>query len=671
VPVETTLHGRARVDEYAWLRNKGSPEVEAHLAAENAHADAVMAPTVPLQEALYAEALGRLQQTDLSVPYAKGGYLYYSRQEEGKQYDVHCRRKGSMDAPEEVVLDVNALAEGKRFTSVGGLEVSDDGALLAYSTDDLGFRDHVLRVRDLRTGADLPVRLERVSSFAWAADGRTLLYAVTDAAKRPHRVLRHVLGRPHAEDALVHEERDERFTLEVSRTRSRAFLLLASRSHTQSEWRALDAARPEAAPRLLLPRAKDLEYDVDHRGELFFLRVNDRGRNFRLVTVPAADPAPARAVELVPHRDAVMLEGVEVFRDFVVRFEREDARQRIVIAHAAGERAVGTPEPLFSVFPGKNEEFAARAYRYTYTSFVTPRSVYEHDVAAGTETLLKREVVKGHDPARYRTFRLHATAPDGTAVPISLVARRDVAADGTAPLLLQGYGAYGLTIPIAFDSSRVSLLDRGVVVALAHVRGGGDLGKAWHDAGRMANKPHTFTDFVAAAEALVAAKVAAPDRVAIEGGSAGGLLVGAVLNRRPDLFRAAVALVPFVDVLNTMLDESLPLTVGEFEEWGNPRIAAEYHAIASYSPYDNVRAVAYPALLVKTAYHDSQVMYWEPAKWVARLRATSTGSAPLLLRVDLEPAGHGGKSGRFDRLREKAFVNAFLLWQLGVEGPGR
>jgi oligopeptidase B len=667
-PTVTTLHGQTRTDDYAWLRRKGAPDVEAYLRAETEYASAVMRETEPLQDRLYREALARLQQTDLEVPYLRRGYWYYSRTEEGKQYPLRCRKRGSLDAPEQILLDLNALAAGRKFLGLGGTEVSDDGRLLAYSTDDTGFRVHVLQVKDLDTGAVLPDRIERVDSFAWAADGRTLFYVTEDDAKRPSRLWRHALGTPASADVLLYEEKDERFNVGVARTRSLAYLVVQVQSKTASEVLVLRADEPLGRFRQVAPRRPETEYDVDHRGDRFWIRTNDRGRNFRLVSAPVSEPGPSSWREEVPHREDVMLEGVEAFAGHLVLVERRDGLPRFTaLDPATGQRTVlDFGEPAYSAFPRDNAEFETATFRYSFQSLVTPPSVYDWSVSSGERRLLKREPVPGgYDPARYRQERLQARAPDGTRVPISLVRRSDLP-PGPRPLLLAGYGSYGFPYPVTFDRSRVSLLDRGVVFAVAHVRGGGEMGKRWHDDGRMLRKANTFTDFVACTEFLEREGITAPDRLAITGGSAGGLLVGAVLNMRPDLFRAAVALVPFVDVVNTMLDESLPLTVTEFEEWGNPKVREQYEYIRSYSPYDNVGAHAYPALLVKSAYNDSQVMYFEPAKWVARLRATRQGASPILLHMDMDPAGHGGKSGRLERLREQALVNAFVLWQLGI-----
>ncbi len=665
----STLHGDRRVDEYAWLRDKGNPEVIAHLEQENAYADAVMAPLRPLEQSLYDEMLGRIKQTDMSVPYRKNGYLYYTRTEDGKQYAVFCRKADREGAAEEVLLDGNALATGHAFWSLGVFEVSDDARYLAYATDTTGYRQYVLEVKDLKTGERLPLRQERVTSAAWAADDATLFFTTEDATtKRSDRLFRVTLAKP-GEPVLLHHEADERFSVGVGRTRSDEYLVFEIGSLTSSEVRVLRAATPAAEWTTVEPRRPDVEYDVDHRGDRFYVRVNDTGRNFRLVTAPVATPGREHWTELVPHRAHVMLQGVLLFEDHMVLYEREDALPQVTVrAFAGGDpHRVTFPEAVYSVFPSGNPEFDTRVLRYSYQSFVTPPSVFDYDMEGRKATLLKtQEVLGGYDASRYTSARVEATAPDGTKVPVSLVHRKDVARDGTAPIYLGGYGSYGISQNVGFSSNRVSLLDRGVVMAYAHVRGGGDLGKPWHDQGRMLNKKNTFTDFIAAAEFLVANKYGAKDRLVVEGGSAGGLLMGAIANMRPDLFRAVVLQVPFVDVINTMLDETLPLTVAEFEEWGNPKNKAEYDYIRTYSPYDNIEAKAYPAMLVKTSLNDSQVSFHEPAKYVARMRARRTDANPLVFKTNMG-AGHGGASGRFDRLREVAFDYAFMLWQMGVK----
>lgn len=670
VPRGVTLHGDTRRDDYFWLREKEDPAVRAYLEAENAYTDTVMRPTEALQETLYREMLARIQETDLTVPYRKGGHFYYSRTEQGKQYPIHCRKRESPDAPEEVVLDLNALAERESFLSLGAFEVSDDGHLLAYSVDVTGFREYTLFVKDLRTGDLLPERIPKTRSVAWASDNRTLCYAREDDAKRPYRLYRHALGDD--ADTLLYEEEDERFRVWVHRSRSRAYLFAGAESHTSSEVRYLAAGEPSGLLRLLAPREAEHEYSVDHRGDRFYIRTNSGGRNFRVVTVPVADPRRERWEELIPHSDAVMIEGLELFSGHAVLREREGGlpHLRILDLGSGASHRVAFDEPVYTLAGAENPEFETHTYRFTYQSLTTPPSVYDYEVDSRRRELLKREpVLGGYDPEQYRSERLHATAADGTRVPISLVSRKDLPANGPHPLLLMGYGSYGASMPAAFASARVSLLDRGVIFAIAHIRGGGEMGKKWHDDGRMLRKRNTFTDFIAAAEHLIAAGRTASDRLIITGGSAGGLLMGAVVNMRPELFQAVVSRVPFVDVINTMADTSLPLTVGEFEEWGNPQVREQYEYLKSYCPYTNLERKAYPAMLVKTSLNDSQVMYWEPAKYVARLRALKTDRRPLLLKINMD-GGHGGSSGRYDALRETAFDYAFVLAQLGLtEAP--
>ena len=665
------LHGGKRADDYFWLRKKEDPQVRAHLDAENEYADAVMKATEPLQASLYSELLGRIKETDLSVPYRKGNDYWYSRTEKGKQYSILCRRSGSLEAPEEVVLDQNVLAKGEKFFALGDAEVSDDGNLLAYTTDVTGFREYTLFVKDLRTGKLGKERIPKVSSVAWAANNETIFYVTDDAAKRPYRLYRHALGAERTADTLVFEEKDEKFALDVSRSRSKAYVFVDSSSHTTTEIGFIAADEPSSDLRVIVPREKDREYEVDHRGGAFFVRINDTGRNFRVVMMAAGDSRRDNWKEIVAHREDVMIEGIDVFAGHLVLFERQDGlRQFRVLSFTTGNtHRIEFPEPVYAAFGAENREFDTTLFRFRYQSLVTPESVFDYDVEKRERKLLKQtEVLGGYDPTRYASERLHAKAADGTLVPVSIVYRKGLARDGRNPLLLMGYGSYGSSSNATFSSNRVSLLDRGVVYAIAHVRGGGEMGKKWHDDGRMLAKKNTFTDFIAVAEHLVREKWTSSDRLAIEGGSAGGLLIGAVVNMRPDLFRVAISRVPFVDVINTMLDPTLPLTVGEFEEWGDPRVKEHFDYMMSYSPYDNIAAKAYPAMLVKTSFNDSQVMYWEPAKYVARLRATKTDSNPLVFKVNMA-GGHGGSSGRYDKLKETAFDYAFLLTQLGLVKP--
>lgn len=669
-PVTVVRHGETLIDDYAWLRARENPEVTEYLAAENAWADAVLAPTAPLQERLYHEMVGRIKETDLSVPYRRDGWWYYTRTEQGKQYPVHCRHADGADESDEMVLlDLNELAEGNSYMALGDFAVSDDGMLLAYSTDVTGYRQYTLVIKDLRTGELLPFRRERVTSVVWDRDNMTLWYGVEDeTTKRSWQIWCHRLG--DATDRLVYQEDDAAMNTGIYRSRSREWLMIHSASHTTSETRVRRCGASDEW-RVLIPRRADQEYDVAHRGADFYVRINDTGRNFRLVRMADADGSLATAVEVIPHRAEVMLEGHECFAEWLILHEREDGVPQIRVRRYGGadDHRVAFPEPAYECYAHANAEFAITRYRLGYQSLVTPSSVYDYDLTARTMTLLKQqEVVGGYDASQFESRRLHARAADGTAIPVTVVRRRDVPDDGTAPCLLQGYGAYGYAYPVAFSSQRLSLLDRGMVVAIAHIRGGGDLGKAWHDAGRMAHKMNSFTDFLAAAELLAAQGIAAPNRLAIEGGSAGGLLMGAVVNLAPDRFAAVLSQVPFVDVTNTMSDASLPLTVGEYEEWGNPTIADQYAWMREYDPYLNLRPVAYPPMLVRTSLHDSQVMYWEPAKYVARLRALRTNDAPLLLLTNMG-AGHGGASGRYDRLREIAVDYAFLLTTLGVVEP--
>ncbi|MGA3134378.1 MAG: S9 family peptidase [Terracidiphilus sp.] len=679
---ETVLHSVTLTDDYAWLRDKDNPEVTAYLEAENAYAEAVMAPLASLREDLYQEMLSHVKQTDVSVPFRDGDWWYYTRTEEGRQYVIHCRTPGAPNAsentPEQVILDGNQLAEGHLFFAIGDTCITDDGRWLAYTTDTTGFRQYTLHIKDLATGKTLPGEVERVGSVVWAAENRTLFYTVEDEEqKRQYQLWRHTLGLPHSEDTLVYQDDDERFNLGAGRTRDGKFLVMESASHTTSEFWVLPADEPEGAFTLISPREDEHEYSIDHRNGLWFIRTNDRGRNFRLVTAPVTSPGREHWIELIPHRETVMLEDVDLFAGFFVACEREEGLPRLRLGRFAGDGPefapageIAFPEPAYSAQPHINRIFETPTFRYAYQSLVTPSSVYEYDVATGVSTLLKQlEVPGGFDRTLYASERVYAAAPDGVLVPVSLVYRkdrRDNTKDGSRnPLYVYGYGSYAYSLPLGFSSNRLSLLDRGVVMAYAHIRGGGDLGKPWHDAGKMLTKRNTFTDFIAAVEHLTASGYGDPARVAIEGGSAGGLLISAAANLRPDLFRAVVSHVPFVDVMNTMLDASLPLTVPEYEEWGNPNEETYFRYMLSYSPYDNLKAASYPAMLVKTSLHDSQVMYWEPAKYVAKLRTLKTDNNPLLLVTNMQ-AGHGGSSGRYDYLKEIAFDYAFLLRELGI-----
>ena len=665
-PRVETRQGETVTDDYAWLRERDNPEVRAYLEAENAHTQAATARLKPLADRLYAEILGRIQQTDLSVPVRRDGYWYYSRTEEGKQYPIHCRKQGSMDTPEEVLLDLNQLAEGHSFFGLGAFQVSDDCHLLAYTLDTTGMRRYRLQIKDLRSGALLADTAERVTSLEWASGSGSELFFTTEdeTTKRSDRLFRLRLGS--AAEEMYHEP-DELYHMGVARTRDRRWMLLGIGATDSTEYRYWPANQPGAAPRLFLARERDHKYDLDHRAGLFYVRTNWEAKNFRLMTTPVETPEREHWREMIPHRADVLLDGLDLFERHAVAVEQFEALARLrVLEFASGRwRGIAVPETVYDLSPGANPEFDAAGYRYQYQSPVTPPSVYEYDFAGGQSTLLKRQaVLGGYRPEEYDCARLWARGRDGERIPLSAAWRKDRPRDRPGPLLLYGYGAYGYGLSAGFSSLRLSLLDRGLAYVIAHVRGGNEMGERWHDAGMLLRKKNTFFDFIAAAEFLIAEGWTSPAQLAVEGGSAGGLLIGAVVNERPDLFRAAHLAVPFVDVMNTMCDASLPLTVGEYLEWGDPREAKAYAYMRSYSPYDNLERKPYPALLVTASLNDSQVMYWEPAKYVARLRALNP-EADALLKTNLG-AGHGGASGRYDRLREIAFEYAWMLDRLGL-----
>jgi oligopeptidase B len=670
IRAEKHINGGTLVDDYQWLREKSNPEVAQYLEAENAYTDAFMKPTELLQMKLYDEMIGHIKETDVDVPYKNGEYFYYSRFEAGKQYPIHARKKSSLDAPEQITLDVNELAKGEKFMALGGYEVSEDGNLLAYSTDNTGFRQYQFHVRDLRTGKDLPDTAEKTGSIVWANDNQTIFYSVEDSAKRQYRLYRHKVGTDTKNDQLAYQEKDQRFNIEADKSRSRKYIFLGTASHTTSEFRYLDAADPAGPWKLIAPRQQDVEYYPDHLGDRFYIRANDQGRTFRLVTTPVSDPAKKNWKEIVPARADVMLSGFEPFQGFYVLVEREHGLPELTVVDLASGAAqrIAYTEPVYTAAPQRNREFDTKFFRYSYQSLVTPSSVFDYNVQKHSSTLLKQtEVPGGFDPSKYKSERAWASASDGTQLPISVLYRTDLKKDdGSNPLYVTGYGSYGFSLPVSFSAARLSLLDRGVVMAYAHIRGGGEMGKPWHDAGRMMNKMNTFTDFISCAEYLAANRYGSRDRIAIEGGSAGGLLMGAVTNLRPDLFKVVISHVPFVDIMNTMLDASLPLTVAEYEEWGNPNEKPAYEYMRTYSPYDNLRKGAYPAILVKTSFNDSQVMYWELAKYVAKLRTLKTDNNILILKTNMA-AGHGGSSGRYDQYKEVAFDYACLLTQMGIE----
>jgi oligopeptidase B len=663
-------HGDIRPDEYRWLQNRNDPEVLAYLAAENEYTRLSMRHTEPLQERLYHELVGRIQETDLSVPERIDDYLYYSRVEAGRQYPLLCRKRGGEDAPEEVLLDLNALAAGQPYFRLGAYEPSPDHRLLAYSVDLNGAEQFTLQVKDLVTGGLLAERIEDTArGLAWAGDSLTLFYTVLDAAKRPCALKRHRLGDDPADDPVVHAEEDESFFVDVELSRDRGWILLELASHTTSEVRVLPADDPAGAFRIIQPRIAGVEYSVAPWLDRFFIVTNDGAENFRLVEAPLDRSDRSTWRDVLPHRPDVKLDGVDGFRRHLVAYERRNGlRQiRIVELESGASHEVAFPEPVYTIHRSSNPEFDTTTLRFVYSSLVTPSMVVDYDMDTRTRVIRKQTVVRGgYDATQYRTQRVFACAPDGTRVPISLVWRGELVRDGSRPLLLMGYGAYGVSFDPSFSTHYLSLLDRGFVVAIAHVRGGEEMGRRWYEDGKLLRKRNTFSDFIAAAEHLVAEGYTSRERLVINGGSAGGLLMGGVANLRPDLFHAVVAEVPFLDVMNTMLDPTLPLTVIEYEEWGNPHDPAYYAYMRSYSPYDNVEAKAYPHMLVTGGLNDPRVAYWEPAKWTARLRARKTDANRLLLKTNMG-AGHVGASGRYDFLREVAFKYAFILDVLGME----
>lgn len=682
-PYEITTHGHTRSDGYHWMRlseeqrNAAEPdahtqEVIAHLQAENAYCDAMMAPVRQLREDLFKELRGRIKETDLSVPYRENGYWYHTRFEEGKEYGIHVRRKDGAGEPEVDLLDENELAKGTTYYDLGDFEISPGNGIVCYSEDRIGRRQYELRFRDISTGKDLPdVITNTGGGCAWADDG-TVFYPRKDETLRTNRIYRHKLGTPEAEDVLVFEEKDAAFSCDVYRSRSDRFVMITTESTTSSEHRMLPVSEPNGVFKTFLPREEDHENTVIHvpgTPGKWYIVTNWKALNFRLMECAEGETADKRKwKEVVPHRADVLLEDVDTFKDHLVISERREGLTHLVIRRLSDgrEHEITFNDPAYVCYTGINPEWGSDKLRYAYGSLTTPNSVFEHDLNSGADTLLKQqEVVGTFDPKDYTSERLWVPARDGVKVPVSLVYRKGAARNATAPLLLYGYGSYGVNIDPNFSSSRLSLLDRGFVFAIAHIRGGDDLGREWYDTGKMEDKMNTFTDFIDCADWLVKEQYADPKRLYAWGGSAGGLLMGAVVNMRPELWNGVIADVPFVDVVTTMLDESIPLTTGEFEEWGDPKEKEAYDRMLSYSPYDNVRDQAYPAMLVGTGFHDSQVQYWEPAKWVQRLREHQQGDAPILLHVNME-AGHGGASGRFETLKEVARNYAFLLWRAGL-----
>jgi oligopeptidase B len=666
-------HGERRVDEYFWLREKDNAEVRAHLEAENAWLQSQMADATALRDQLNREMVARIQETDSSAPRREGGWLYYTRTLAGQEYKRYCRRPAG-GGEEQMVLDANELARGHAHFSMGVYAPSPDHTLLAYSVDTEGDEDFTVSVLDLRTGELLADRIENTYySLEWAADNRTFFYNVLDAARRPYKIFRHTIGRRQSEDAEIYHETDERFEVDVDRTRDHVWLLIDSHSHTTSETRALRADDPLGAFVPIVDRVQGVEMDVTHHAGRWYIRTSDGARNFRLVSAPVGNASKENWREEIAGREDATIEAVDAFAEFLVVSERADALPRFRVREFAtgAEHLIELPDPVYAADACPDGDYATTLLRIDYSSLTTPETAFDYDLRARTLTVVKREpVLGGFDPANYVSERIEARSADGTRVPISLVYRKGLRRDGSNPVLLYGYGSYGISIEPDFAPVRLSLIDRGFIYAIAHIRGGGDLGKRWHEAGRMANKANTFADFIAAAETLIAEGYTRPAKLGIMGRSAGGLLIGAVLNLRPELFGAAIAGVPFVDVLNTMSDATLPLTVGEYEEWGNPADPAAYARLRSYAPYENVREAVYPHLLVTAGLNDPRVSYWEPAKWVAKLRRMNRGDGMLLMEVNMG-AGHFGVSGRYEKYRETALEYAFLIKALGAPHAAR
>ena len=669
IPKELTAHGHTRIDNYYWLNQRDNPDVIAYLEAENTYKEAVMAHTDDFQEKLFDEIIGRIKKTDMSVPYKDQGYYQYTRYEEGGEYPIYCRKKGSQDAEEEVVLNVDEMAKGHDYYSVAGYSTSSNNNLIAYGVDTVSRRLYILYFMDLTTRKLFDEQIPNTSGrAAWANDNKTVFYMLKDTTTlRSYKVMKHVLGTPVSEDKEIYAETDETFSTFVYKTKSKKYMIIASSHTLSSEYRFLDADNPEREFKLVQPREKDHEYSIDHYKDKFYIHTNLDAKNFRLMEAPVDKTTKENWKEVIPHRDDILLQGFEVFKNYLVLSERKNGltQIRVIKWTDQSEHYLNFGEEAYLAYISTNPDFDTDLLRYGYTSLTTPSSMYDYDMNTKEKTLLKQQEVLGDfDPSNYSTERHFATARDGTKVPISLVYRKGLDKDGNNPLLLSGYGSYGSSREPTFSSVRLSLLDRGFVYAIPHIRGGSEMGRYWYEEGKLFNKKNTFTDFIYCAEYLIEQKFTNTDKMFAMGGSAGGLLMGAVMNMRPDLWKGILAGVPFVDVITTMLDPNIPLTTGEFDEWGDPNKKDYYDYMLSYSPYDNVEDKDYPAMLVTTGYHDSQVQYFEPAKWVAKLRALKTDDNPLVFHINME-GGHGGVSGRFRRHRETALEYAFMLDLVG------
>lgn len=668
-PQLLVTHEDERVDEYFWMRDRNDPKVIAYLEAENTYTEAMMQHTQKLQTKLYDEMLARIKETDLSLPYRKGDYYYYSRTEAGKNYPIYCRKKGSLDNSEEVLLDQNELAQGYEYCSLGTFQISPNHQILAYSVDTSGAEKYTLHFLELNDFNLYPETIdETYYSFAWGNDNRTVFYTKIDATNRPFQLWRHTLGSYPQDDVLIYQELDDSYFLGVGKTRSQAYILLSLGSKVTSEVHYLDANNSTSEFQIIHPRQQGMEYSVEHHSDYFYIVTNDEAINFKLVKTLVTKPSKENWQVIISHQEDVLLSSVNAFADYLVISERKGGlpKMRVQKFSTGEEQDIAFPEPTYSISPGNNPEFNTNQLRFNYTSLITPFSVFDYDMETHQRELKKEtEVLGGYDRTQYKTEWIMATATDGTQVPISLAYKKEIQKNGKNPLFLTGYGSYGACYPASFSSTRISLLNRGFVIAIAHIRGGGEMGRQWYEDGKFLNKKNTFTDFIACAEHLIAQKWTSSDHLAISGGSAGGLLMGAVINQRPDLFKVVLAAVPFIDVVTTILDTSLPLSAMEWEEWGNPNDKTYYDYMKSYSPYDNVKPQNYPHILITAGLNDSRVKYWEPAKWTAKLRELKTDQNLLLLKINMG-AGHGGASGRYESLKETAFEYAFVLDRLGL-----
>lgn len=665
------MHGDQRIDPYFWLRERENPETIAYLNAENDYRESAMANLKPLEEKLFLELKSRIKEDDSSVPYFKNGYWYYVRYQEGQDHPIYCRKPESMEAEEEIMLDVNVEASGKDYYQIGGMSISPDRQTLAYGYDDQSRRIYKIRFKNLKTGAELDYELPNCTgSAAWASDNQHVFYTQKDDTLRPARIYRHRLGSDPKTDILVFEESDPSFVCSVYRSKSGDYLMIGSHSTVSNEYRFLDSHLPEGPFEIIQKRERDLEYSVAHYGEHWYIRTNFQGaQNFKLMRTSLEKPAKENWEDLIPHREEVYLEGLELFKDFLALEERSNglSRLRVMRWDGSDDYYIDFGSETYTAGIGLNPSFESQKLRYSYSSMIQPYSIIEYDMESGEKVILKEQEVLGDFAAsNYREERRWYKAEDGTVIPVSIVWRPDAQKEGPNKLLLYGYGSYGITVEPGFSSNRLSLLDRGFSFAIAHIRGGQYLGRQWYEDGKMLKKKNTFSDFIAVAEGLIADGRTDSENLFAMGGSAGGLLMGTVINWKPELFKAVIAAVPFVDVVSTMLDESIPLTTGEFDEWGNPKEEEYYRYMKSYSPYDNVIEQAYPNLLITTGLHDSQVQYWEPAKWCAKLREHQQGENQILMYCNMS-TGHGGASGRFEALKETAMEYSFLLWQAGID----